>query len=217
MVSLVQQFPALQRPLRLKVVAELNQGADGVSPEELLSLSIRVPQIQQSLAGTIRGFGAERITSVMVSASDQNVRRQAAAYLAGMAQQGDQEVASAVIAAVKFDRQATEVAWKGGPLFVPGIAWKKEVARALVGQLIRWHVWCDRHAKKPELLQLHNNLRSLSLARAAGYQSPGWQQADTPRWLTAWGKVVGRAGLEKILKEQGVADNARYAAVLKKL
>ena len=86
-----------------------------------------------------------------------------------------------------------------------------------MGHLIRWHLWCDRHDKKAEKKQIHNNIRSLALASVAGYQSPGFNEIDTPRWLVIWGKAVGREEIEEILEEQGVSDNARYASVLKQI
>ena len=88
------------------------------------------------------------------------------------------------------------------------------VTTKLVGALIRWHLWCDINGKSDEQQQIHNNIRSLGLARAAGYQSPGWQKADTKAWLSAWGQAVGKDEISDILKEQNVLDNRDYASVL---
>ena len=55
------------------------------------------------------------------------------------------------------------------------------------------------------------------LAKVAGYKSPGWQEADTVKWLTAWGEAFGREELVQILKEQGVDKDAKYLAVVNKL
>lgn len=100
---------------------------------------------------------------------------------------------------------------------MPGIYWERADARALVRNLIAWHLWCDRKGQSAEQNQIHNNLRSLRLADAAGYQSPGFGVADTPTWLLTWGKALGRAEVEKLLKQQGVEDVAKYSSVLEKL
>ena len=125
-----------------------------------------------------------------------------------MAQQGNQEgVAKMVTKALEFDDMAENVPWNGGPLFLPGIAWSKQDAQQLVGQLIRWNLWCDIKNKKNEQKQIHNNIRSLGLARAAGYQSPGWNEVDCSAWLQSWGALMGRAEIKEILEQQGVSDN----------
>ncbi|MDH3718109.1 MAG: DUF2330 domain-containing protein, partial [Planctomycetota bacterium] len=215
--ALIQQFSALGRPIGMRLVEQLNSGSGEVSPESLIGVTLKVPALAQALAPAVLALGSDKLTDVLTSASDQNVRRQSAAYLGTLAAQGDDTVSQKVIDAYKFDNEASDVTWKGGPLFLPGINWQKDNARALVGNLIRWHLWCDRNNHRAEQTQIHNNIRSLGLARAAGYQSPGWQEADTVTWLTAWGKAVGRAEIESILKEQGVAGNSRYTAALKGL
>ncbi len=212
--ALIGQFPSLGRPIGMRLVEQLNADSGEVSAEGLIAVTMRVPNLAQALAPAVLALGSDKLAEVLTSAKDQNVRRQAAGYLGTLAAQGDAKVADKVIDAYKFDVEATDVPWNGGPLFLPGINWQKENARALVGNLIRWHLWCDRNEKSAEKTQIHNNIRSLGLAQAAGYQNPDWQEADTVTWLTVWGKVVGRAELEKILKEQGVAGSNRYAAAL---
>jgi len=183
----------------------------------MLTVSLRIPQLQQALAPAIIALGPKDLSAALVTAKDQNVRRQAAAYLGSLAGRGDKGVPAAVIEVYKFDPDAKDVAWKGGPLFVPGINWNKEDARALVGNLISWHLWCDIRGRKSEQKQIHNNIRSLSLARAAGYQGPGWQDIGTVQWLTIWGKAVGRKEIERMLKQQGVDTNRKYSSVLESL
>ena len=62
--------------------------------------------------------------------------------------------------------------------------------------------------------QIHNNLRSLSLANAASYESPGWQPAGAILWLKTWSAAAGREEVERILKEQGVSESNRYRTAL---
>ena len=214
--DLIRQFPALARPLGKRLVAKLSNDSQGTSVGELIALGIKIPAIGQAIAPQILSAGSEPIVSVMLHAKDPNIRRQAAAYLGALAAAGDASVARSVATACAFDPAARTVPWQGGPLFLPALNWSQQPTQAhrLVGNLIRWHLWCDRHGRVSEQRQIHNNLRSLTLARAAGYESPGWQEADVIVWLGAWGKAIGRKQLEQILKEQGVLESSRYRAAL---
>ena len=214
--QLIQTFPALGRPIGMRLVEKLN-GAGDVSVEKLLTTTMKVPQIQQALAPAILAKGAAALVKVMTSANDQNVRRQATAYLGTLAVQGDDSVPKAVVQAYQFDPEADDVTWRGGPLFVPGINWQKDDARALAGNLIAWHLWCDRHGRDAEKRQIHNNLRSIALARAAGYERPRFQYSDTVAWLTTWGKALGKDAVSELLEIQQVADVPKYANVLNRL
>jgi hypothetical protein len=214
--DLIAEFPALARPLGKRLVAKLREDSQATSVGDLIALGIKIPAIQQAIAPLILSAGSEQIVSVMFHAEDPNIRRQAAAYLGALAASGDASVARDVATACAFDPAARTVPWQGGPLFLPALNWQQQQTQAsrLVANLIRWHLWCDRHGRVSEQRQIHNNLRSLTLARAAGYQSPGWQEADVIVWLGAWGKAVGRKQLEQILKEQGVRQSSRYQAAL---
>ncbi|MFT5301465.1 MAG: hypothetical protein ACI87E_000636 [Mariniblastus sp.] len=216
--NLIQKFPALGRPIGIRIVEKLTSDSSKADPEKVVSVTQKVPQLQTALAPTILAFGPEQLTTVMLTAKDQNVRRIAAGYLGSMAQQGNADkVAKSVIEQLQFDSMSNEIPWKNGPLFVPGIQWNKTDATDLVGQLIRWNLWCDINEKAQEQKQIHNNIRSLGLARAAGYQSPGWNEVGCVAWLKAWGAVVGKQGIQTILEEQGVEKDNRYSGVLKGL
>lgn len=211
--NLVPQFPALGRPIGMRIVEKMSADPSKANPEKVMAVTQKVPQLQGSLAPMIIAFGPEKIAKVMVTGKDQNVRRIAAGYLGSVAQQGGaKEVAEVVKKRLAFDAQASEVPWNGGPLFIPGIQWSKENATELVGSMIRWNLWCDVNGKSQEQRQIHNNIRSLGLARAAGYQSPGWNNIDCISWLRAWSKVVGKDGIKKILTEQNVLGTGKYDA-----
>lgn len=212
--QLVTEFPALGRPIGMRLVDAL-KSEENFSVEDVIAVTLKVPTLQQALAASILASGEKDLTQVMLTADDQNVRRQAAGYLGALANQGKgKEVAKMVADAVKFDVQAGEVPWDGGPLFVPGIQWGKEDAKALAGNLVKWFLWSDINKQEEFKRQIHNNIRSLNLARAAGYESPGWNDVGVIQWLKAWGRAYGKDEVEAILKEQGVLDNRRYAAVL---
>ncbi len=217
--QLIQKFPALGRPIGMRIVDMMADSKDA-SAGDVLKVTLRVPQLRQALAPSILAFGPKKLAKAMLTHDDTNVRRQAAAYLGTLAQQGQsKEVVKQVVEMTKFDAQADETPWAGGgnALFIPGIRWGKEDARALVGNLIRWHLWADINKEDKAKAQIHNNIRSLGLARAAGYQSPGWNNVGTKQWLIAWGKCVGKDELKKILEEQGVEGKDQYASVLKDL
>jgi Uncharacterized protein conserved in bacteria (DUF2330) len=217
--SLVNSFPALKRPLGLRLVSAFSGKRSTKDAEQMLLLTTRVRSLRQAMAPAIVSLGPKPLIKVMISSSNQQVRRQAAAYLGTIAaQQGADKVGQHVLRAYRFDGGAKRVPWDGGPLFVPGIKWSQGQARKLAGHLVTWHVWVDYNGKGAGLKkQLHNNLRSLSLARAAGYQSPGWSDVGTERWLQVWGGVVGRKGIEKLLSKLGWAARRKYRDVLEKL
>lgn len=207
LASLAGQHPPVARPITLRLIEVSGDDADALGT--LLELSNRHPQLQPALKKAITSRGAGGLVKVLVTHANQNTRRTAASYLGLLANRGDKTVATKVIEAYTSDRKAVDVPWKGGPLFLPGIQWTKDDARALVAQLIRWVVWSDRHNRQDLMRQLHNNLRSIGLANVAGYR-PNWNQQGAKGWLQSWKGVVGDAGIEEILKEQGVENDARY-------
>jgi len=216
--NLIGDFPALGRPIGMRLVEAMTDEGEKADVEKILGVSLKVPQLQTSLAPAVISFGPEKLSTVMIRAEDTNVRRLAAGYLGSIATQGrSPEVAELVETELNFLTEANDVPWQGGALFVPSIQWGKADAQKLVGALIRWHLWCDIHNKPQEQTQIHNNIRSLGLARAAGYTSPGWNNASTPAWLAAWGTAVGKQEIEAILREQNVLNRRKYSDVLDQL
>jgi len=213
LASLAQQFPAVSRPLGLRIVAELATVKGWQGAEAAIAAVNTVPGIAPQLNKAIVAMGSKSLVGAMTKSTNQNVRRTAASYLASV--KGD--VTGDVIRAYRFRSKATQVPWHGGPLYVPGVTWSQKDARALVGQLVRWHLWADLN-KQPDLQkQIHNNLANAQLVRAAGYTSPGWRPVATERWLEAWGKVVGRREIRKLLAQQGVRSQRRWRMVLMRL
>ena len=216
--NLIPQFPSLGRPIGMRIVEEMKADSGDVSANQVLEVAFKVPQIAAALAPVITRFTPGELVEVMVDGDVAQVRRMAAGYLGAIANQGKQEeVATSVVESLAFDAMAKEVPWNGGALFLPGISWDKPNANKLVGELVRWMLWCDVNNKQEEKRQIHNNLRSLALAKAAGYKSPGWQEINTNAWLAAWGGVVGRKGIAEILEEQDLDASGKYGVVLKGL
>lgn len=215
--QLIQKFPALGRPVGLRIVQAMQSEGEQVDASTLVRATLRVPELQTALAPAILAFGPEKLAQLATNADDNDVRRMAAAYLATMANEGEsQAVAAQVIAAISFQPQSEHPPWQGGALFLPGISWGKEEAQELVGQLVRWMVWCDTHGDRESVQQIENNLRSIQLANAAGYQI-AWDEDGVRSWLLAWGKVVGRDEIRTILAEQKLLDDRRYAGILSDL
>lgn len=200
LVPLASENPALGRPLSLRLIALSSAQGDG-GLGALLELTSQHPPLEQALRKAITARAPEELCLAMRTHADQGARRQAASYLGLLAQRGDSSVGKVVIDQLRFDRQAVEVPWKGGPLFLPGIDWSREDARELVGQLMRWILWAERHSRSDLMTQLHNNVRSVGLAHKAGYQ-PAWNEQGAKAWLEAWKAVVGQQGIDEILREQ---------------
>ncbi|MFQ5732550.1 MAG: HEAT repeat domain-containing protein, partial [Planctomycetaceae bacterium] len=219
LANLIGKYPALQRPIGIKLLARLKTKGKKVTAEELLTMSMRVRQLQQALAPAILNLGPDSLVEAMRTSKNQQVRRQAAGYLAAIANRGDEGVASAVVKAYKFDPKAKTVPWKGGPLFIPGLRWKKKDAQALVSGLIAWYVWTEENldagARRGVQQPIINNLNSIQLGAAAGYGRRFGRSVDT--WLTVWGGVVGKAEIVKMLKAQKLEEKARYKRVLAQL
>ena len=209
--NLVNQFPSLGRPIGLRLIEQMS-GENNARVEDMIEVTTTVPQLAQALAPAIMARNTDELVNTMLTASDQNVRRMAASFVATKAQQGSTDIADPIIEVVKFDADANAVPWQGGPLFIPQIAWGEDDSRALVGNLIRWMVWCDTNNDSKNTRVIHNNIRSLALANAAGYKSPGWNDADVRQWLIAWGNCRGRAEIEAILNEQEIKN--KYDDVL---
>lgn len=221
LASLSQTFPAVQRPLTMKVTSLASSGKMGA--ETLLALAVTNPQLQQILAEPIMNVGIDQLVDVMAHSTNTkngDLRQQAAAYLGAVAQRqgkaGNELVGDAVAKVYKFDPAAKDVPWAGGPLYVPNIGWDKQFATKLTRTLVAWHVWCGEKGREADQKKLHHNLNSYNLAQLVGYNFPGWgtENAD---WLPIWGKAVGKKEVQKILEEQGLENNPKYKKVLDSL
>ena len=217
---LMSQFPALKRPLGMRIAQMFSGRQNQAALEQMLEIATTNPQLQQALLPTVLKAGYKPLMRLMVGAKKQQVRRQAAAFIATLAQRKkglQDEIAAETVRVLRFRPSEEDEPWKGGPLFLPSIRWTAQYARPLVNHLIAWHVWADTRDRRDVQRQLHNNLRSVNLARAAGYSSPGWSNVKTERWLKAWGKTIGRNRLRKLLLTQGWATYRRYKHILSAL
>ena len=204
---------ALARPLRLRWL-ELSASSD--DPKlfaQMLEAMSLVPDLTAALTPALLAGDSNSIARALLTGNDPS-RRLAASFLAAQGAQGREGIGRIVADVFRFDPAADEVPWEGAALFLPSIAWSKDDGRDLVGSLVAWHLWCERHEMAAQQTQIHNNLRSLGLAQAVGYASPGWNEVGTDEWLRIWGQAVGREALRKLLAAQGVAGETRYRAIL---
>ena len=212
--------PNLERPVRKRWL-ELLSAATGerrdVAVAHALDALSSGGNLQQGVLPSILALGKDPLVLALTTAPSTGARNMAAACLATVAGQGEPGVARAVLDAYRFDAAAETTTWEGGPLFVPSLSWNQEDARELTRHLVSWMVWCDARGRSGEHTQLHNNLRSLGLAAAAGYESPGWQEVDVVRWLVTYGKAFGARELEKLLAEQDLDEDPRYRSAFAEL
>ncbi|MCP3918052.1 MAG: DUF2330 domain-containing protein [bacterium] len=205
--------PVLVRPVASRWLALLRDSNAEVALADVLeALGSSYPLQQRVLPGLLERPTAEFL-DVMVGADAQNARNQAAACIATLQTQGREGLAAAVLARLKFDAEAKNVPWSGGPLFLPSLPWTKEEGRALARALISWHVWCERNGLHPEQLQIHNNLNSWALANAAGYPMPS-RVLDSTSWLFVFADMAGAVELGAMLAELGLDEKPLYKVLL---
>lgn len=191
-------LPALKRPLTIKITQLAQTAEPGV--ETLLQLAARDHHMQQALAPLLMQAPVSELATVLLTDNDQNIRRQAAAWLATRKQQSGDRVNEAILDAVAFDAAVEYVPWHGGPLFVPGINWQKDDAVRLINELTAWWVWCHAHDQMDEVSKIHTNVNSWQLMRAAGFQAV---PQSLTQWLETWQKVIGEQEMEKLMERTG--------------
>ena len=216
LTPLTSQMPSLARPISKAVEALIAKGA--VDAEGLIGLATNNYQMQQQLLEPILALGAPALLKAMAHAKDQNIRQTAAAYVGAIAQRqgkaANETIGLEVIKLYKFNPAAKEAPWAGGPLYVPNIGWDKQMGRALVEGFISWYLWAELNNHKDEQSKITQNLNSIGLANVVGYE-PDWQNQGVGKWLQIWKKVVGVDSVRKLLAEQKVDKDPRFAGLLK--
>jgi HPt (histidine-containing phosphotransfer) domain-containing protein len=200
---LVNSQPELSRPLLLAFERRVREQEGLDAFETCLAAASRSEVLAKSLAPELISAGAEPLVRAMLRSDNLTERRTAAGYVATIGQTPgkSRSVAASVVAALKFDPSAEQAPWHNGPLFIPSVPWQQQEAQELVGNLIRWHLWAQRHENEFIRRQINTNLRSVTLAGAAGYQIAN--SPSTEAWLQSWKEVVGTKELKQLLAEQG--------------
>ena len=185
---------------------------------QLLNQSTRYWSLRPFLVQKILKYPPQKLAKVLVSPkANSNIRRAAAGYLGNIARTKPRLVAFAVIQAYKFRKGAKSVPWDRGALFLPYLKWPRDQARELVSELLTWMVWCEFKKQHNQRRQIHNNLRSLQLARMAGYRSPGWRLVSTQYWLQLWKRSATCTGVNKILKKNAHTNYSSVYVISKQM
>ena len=211
MAALQNQFPGLDRPIRLRLDALMG----GASLPQLLALSAD-GTLAQAVAPVVMAEAADReLVELMISHPDDVIRRQAAAFAASKAgTDGDRsEVPDWVVAALQPPKRLGTVPWDGGALYVPGLSWPKPKAKRLIRALAGWWLLLEANDRGSELNQVWNNLYSYSLLTTAGYDMS--LQADPVQLVAAIARVEGKGTAREVLAGVGLARDPRFASVLR--
>ena len=211
LAPLAAQYPALNRPLRLKMEAFAGEITDVGTAIQAVNANADLTNI---LAPLILAKGHEPLMDVLFNHPDTVTRRTAAAYL-GTWSENERGKAMDIASGYAYTPGAEETLWNGGALYVPSIAWKKKEAQVLAGHLVSWHLYCDLAGNYEEKNQIFNNLQSINLHQAAGW--PGWPSTDTNELLVQYGQAAGKQSLERVLAEHGVLDDDKYQKLLKQV
>ena len=201
----IHQYPATARPIELKA-GHLLADADLA---DMLGLMAVQPQLAAAIAPKVIAAPAADLVDLMQNHGDDQVRRQAAAYLASKAQaskEGHEQVSRAVRSSLAFAPKAKRLPWEGGALYVPGIQWKKSEALDLIRILIQWNLHLGKIEKVNEQRQVQNNLRSVQLLQAATFQN-AWPTVGNHEVLVQYGQIEGRTAVQKLLAEQGLLES----------
>ena len=207
LAPLSKQYPALGRPIRLKIESKGDQLGDLASALQAVAST---PTLAEALTPIILASGTGPLAGEMFTHPENEPRRLAAGYLGTLGQASGAQMDIAKLYA--YTPGAEQVPWQGGALYVPGLTWDKKEAKVLSGYLVSWHLYCDRMGLTQEKQQIYNNLQSINLHRPAGW--PDWPSRDTNALLVQYGQAAGRPALEKVLSEHGVKDDTKYQGLL---
>src|SRR5206468_9765531 len=144
-------------------------------------------QLQQPFTEPILSGGAGPLARAMLRAKDANVRMLAAGYLGTLAQRQTADgfkgvaISGTLLKELAFKRDAADVPWAGGPLYVPSLGWDRAGAIKLFGALISWQLWADAHEKPEAKSQIANALSSVGLYGVLG-NPPATGTTDTLQW-----------------------------------
>ncbi len=197
---LCSQLPALRRPLALQIVRLMQKDKSGFTAESMLRMMAENYEMQQTLAPLMLKVKPAELIQVQLTSEAQKLRQQAAAWLATLKHHNVDGVEDAVITSLTFNRDANEVPWKSGPLYVPALNWNKEKAVQLINELTAWYVWCSANQQTAEMSKIHTNLNSIQLMNAAGFHEV---PNNVTEWLKVWQEVIGKDQLDMLIKRSG--------------
>lgn len=192
----------VHRPFQIRL-SELLSEEESTDLSSLLELSSSYPFLNTTVIPSLRAHGAKALVRELLTNSDMQVRSQAAAVLGaiGTTAEDQANIVRLVIDSLAFDGDRETVPWHGGPLFIPGIAWKAEDARHAIEHLLSWWMWWERRELQGEINVVVNNLSVFS--QAAGVTHHG-QTLDP--WLFDLGRRIGTEDLERQIQATGAVN-----------
>ena len=198
---------ALVRPLSLRWRA-LTAAGQMAGLEQTLRVAARQPALGAEFLPALVDGDVDSIIEVMLTAEGDDVRRLAAGVCATAANARRETVAWSILTALSCQSRAQAVPWKGGALFVPGLAWTSNEAQLLASDLIGWLVLAETRGWSEERSKIQANLGSWGLANAAGFQLGA---SDGRGWLQCWRNTYGRDALLSLMIRFNVTTDPRYA------
>jgi hypothetical protein len=201
----------LHRPFQLRL-SELLEEEESTDLSTLLLLSSSYPFLNSTTIPLVRTHGEKAIVHELLTNSKIQVRSQAAGVLGAIGAQAEDQanVARLMIESLAFASDRKTVPWHGGPLFLPGIAWKVEDGQRAIEHLLSWWLWCEKREQQGEINVIANNLWAFS--QPAGVVHHG--QALDP-WLFDWGRRVGSENLEQQIQQSGGVNKQHIVDQLK--
>jgi hypothetical protein len=164
-------------------------------------------------AKMILSLGPRQLASLTLHAKTNERRQLAAGYLASFGRPGESQskaANAAFNAQIKFDVEAQKLPWDGGALYVPSLPWSQTEARELIGQLIRWMVWCSRRNNQAGQTQIANVISGASSLLQVAGASQLANSSSADGCLEQWRTIVGVGETRKILAEQGLTKLPQY-------
>lgn len=200
----VKRFPALGR----SYVKRLVEGSDAKNLEALIAMAQTLPHLANELNTAIAAYGEVELIKVMQTAKSDTTRYRATQVLGGLAAGTDNTVAESMIAAYAANPDAKTYPWKGGALYLPNVAYTKEQAQDLLGNLIGWGLWLEStkpDGYKQQLQQIYNNLYSVGLLNRAGMGRP--RSVSAKGWFELWKSAAGESKSNALLKAWKMGGN----------
>lgn len=206
--ALRYQMPALERPIQMKAESLLQ----GASMRELI-LASADPNIAQMVAPVVISRAkVEDLLPLVYTSPEDALRRQSAAFLASLGQRDQRAAAQGVLRALRFSKTGP-TPWAGGALYVPAIGWQGEDATQLTDALFRW--WLRLAIVENDAAaaqQVYNNLYSIGLIYAAGYQMSFSEPIGLVREVK---DRKGKDAARKLLTDVGLSGDERFEAVIR--
>ena len=215
LTDLIDSVPAVAKPLVDRYRA-IHPGSLAPLAESLLER----PAATQAndLRKSVLALGVDPLLAAMLTAEKTETRRQAASFLAALAQRKGQAevVARALNEALALQPGAEQTPWENGPLFLPSIEQNKGNARRMIGNLISWRLWCEGKDRSSTKQQIMNSLNSFQLLNDAGVANLANRvSVGVDDLLLIWGRAVGKDEIRRMLDEQNLTK--QYAEILERL